>query len=145
MTTLRHDRTHTSWRKMKERCFNPNSAKWKYYGGRGITVCARWRDSFASFLLDMGERPLGMTLDRIDNNGNYEPGNCRWATQLEQVRNRRDTIMVDVAGRVLPLKSACDELGVTFAQVWWRMQAGVPAADALALAHASNSFSAGRA
>ena len=74
---------------MKTRCTNPKSDGWKYYGERGISVCDRWLHSFESFLADMGERPEGMTLDRIDNDCNYEPDNCRWTTPVEQVRNRR--------------------------------------------------------
>lgn len=80
--------TYGSWRGMRNRCSNPKAAHWADYGGRGITICERW-NSFELFLEDMGERSEGMSLDRINNNGNYEPLNCRWATQSEQVRNQR--------------------------------------------------------
>lgn len=80
--------THVSWRKMIDRCEQP-SQQWEHYGARGIRVCDSWRQSFKAFLSDMGERPEGKTLDRIDVDGNYEPGNCRWATPKEQAANKR--------------------------------------------------------
>jgi hypothetical protein len=80
--------TWYSWSKMRERVLNPNHVKYHLYGGRGISIDSRW-DSFENFLADMGERPEGRSLDRIDPEGNYGPDNCRWATSLEQRHNRR--------------------------------------------------------
>jgi hypothetical protein len=79
---------------MIARCENPNYHHFHRYGGRGIRVHASWRDSFVAFRADMGERPAGTTLDRIDNDGNYEPGNCRWATSVQQRHNRGDVANV---------------------------------------------------
>lgn len=88
----KHSPAYRSWAAAKARCTNPRDGKWKDYGGRGITMCARWRRSFTAFLDDMGTRPTGTSLDRYpDNDGNYEPGNCRWATPLEQRHNQRRT------------------------------------------------------
>jgi hypothetical protein len=81
-------RTYRIWKGMHTRCTNPRRADYKHYGGRGIRICERWSD-FRNFIADMGECPPGLTLERNENNGNYEPGNCRWATQLEQVHNQR--------------------------------------------------------
>jgi len=93
--------TYTSWSAMKSRCYNANDEHFHNYGGRGIKVCDRWLDSFENFLADMGERPKGMTLDRIDNNGNYEPENCRWADAPTQKHNSRQTKLTPLAARVI--------------------------------------------
>ena len=82
----KHLPTYRSWSAAKGRCNNPAN---KYYGARGIKMCERWMNSYANFVADMGERPEGLFIDRINNDGNYEPGNCRWATRSEQERNKR--------------------------------------------------------
>lgn len=88
--TAAHTRTYRSWRSMKQRCSVQTNKSYKNYGARGIRVCDRWMNSFEAFLEDMGERPPGNTLDRYpDNDGDYEPGNCRWATWEQQASNRR--------------------------------------------------------
>jgi len=79
--------TYTTWNSMRTRCLNPNASNYHRYGGRGITICSRW-NSYEKFVQDMGKRPEGLTIDRIDPNGNYEPSNCRWATAMVQRHNR---------------------------------------------------------
>ena len=87
---------HQTWDDMRQRCNNPKTKQWKDYGGRGIE---NRFTLFAQFHAELGERPPGMTLDRIDNDGHYEPGNVRWATRAEQQRNRRDPVFVEIRGR----------------------------------------------
>lgn len=119
--------TYTSWRKMRERCHNPRATQWAWYGARGITVCERWRHSFENFLADMGARPMGMTLDRIDPNGNYEPSNCRWELLKRQQRNQRKTIKLGCES----LRDVCEEKGVSFDAAYQRLRRGITDADVL--------------
>lgn len=96
---------YNTWAQMKARCYNSKSHNYINYGARGITVCDRWKNSFGAFLKDMGPRPSPKhSIDRINNNGNYEPNNCRWATNSEQVRNQRNTrLNIDVAREIRAL------------------------------------------
>lgn len=96
-------RTYRIWKAMRTRCRNPKLRQYKDYGGRGITVCARW-DSYSNFLIDMGEVPEGRSIDRIDVDGNYEPSNCRWATSLEQARNTRRNKTVAPVGKTVHIE-----------------------------------------
>lgn len=91
--------TYKSWTSMRVRCLCRTANNYAPYGGRGIRICDRWLESFENFLADMGERPEGTTLDRIDNDGNYEPGNCRWATVAEQNRNKSTTKLTPMLAR----------------------------------------------
>lgn len=110
--------TYHTWRCMRSRCKNPNDQDYKYYGGRGISVCKRWDESFENFIEDMGERPENKTLDRIDSNKNYEPENCRWATAKEQARNKRDTVKITYKGKVYPLAHWVDIFGINYSTLW---------------------------
>ena len=109
--------THNTWKMMVQRCCNPNHQAFNRYGGAGITVCERWK-TFANFLADMGERPDGKTLDRINGKGNYEPGNCRWATWEEQHANKDWALKVD--GEMLI--RLCEERGLPYQTIWTRIK-----------------------
>lgn len=87
-----------TWLQIKQRCLNPKNQAYKFYGGRGIKVCERWANSFPAFVQDMGERPEGYSIDRIDPNGNYEPSNCRWASKKDQMLNTRVVRTVVIEG-----------------------------------------------
>lgn len=113
--------TYETWKGIKERCQNRKHVQFRNYGGRGIRLCERWQ-SFEGFLSDMGERPLAHSIDRIDNDGNYEPGNCRWATDDQQRINKRTTFRVMYCGEVRPLAEVTAALGVNHARVYTRMR-----------------------
>jgi len=111
---MTHSRTYKSWLSMRARCNNPKEASYKNYGGRGIKVCDRWQNSFENFLADMGERPEETSLDRFpDKNGNYEPGNCRWATQRTQQNNKRSNRMIKMDDKELTVADWARETGIS--------------------------------
>lgn len=125
-------REYRAWINMISRCENPNTPGWENYGGRGISVCARWRASYAVFREDMGKRPgRGYSVDRIDNNGNYEPGNCRWATRETQMRNFRGNRIVEIDGKQMTLVEAVSERGLKYNTVLHRILRGQPIEEAL--------------
>ena len=104
--------TYRSWAAMIQRCTNPLRPSWKHYGGRGISFCQRW-GTFDNFLGDMGERPKGTSLDRVDVDGNYTPANCRWADGKTQARNSKQVVWVEINGVRRRLVEWCEILGVS--------------------------------
>ena len=123
-------RTYHSWRSMMMRCYYEKCDGYKYWGGRGITVCERWHD-FANFLADMGEKPWGCSLDRINNNGNYEPSNCRWSSVSEQANNKRSSRLLSLDGRTQTMEQWAKELGVRSHAIAKRLRRGWPVEQAL--------------
>jgi hypothetical protein len=120
---LVHKSNYKRWRGMLDRYYNPNDSKFKNYGGRGISVCSRWHD-IAFFNEDMGDPPNEYSIDRINNDGNYEPGNCRWATREEQARNTSATVLLEYKGATKPLAEWADKLGLNYGMVWQRIKRG---------------------
>lgn len=118
---------------MLSRCTNPQATGFANYGGRGIRVCDRWREDFRNFLADMGERPSGTTLDRIDVNGDYTPGNCRWADRTTQNRNARQVIRVNYAGREWKLVELAEACGIPLARLHARLRSGATIEEAVAM------------
>lgn len=111
---MSNTKTYSSWYSMIQRCTNKNNINYAKYGGRGISVCKEWMESFVNFVSDMGSRPTGKTIDRVDVNGNYEPSNCRWATQAEQNKNKRKIVVWTIHGKKYDcLKDASLDLGVS--------------------------------
>lgn len=116
---------------MRQRCLNPQSRDYTRYGGRGIRICDRWND-FALFLDDMGCRPSpDHSLDRIDNNGDYCPENCRWATDIEQANNKRINKYYEHDGRILTMKQWADEYGINYQALVDRLEKGMSISEAL--------------
>jgi hypothetical protein len=131
---LRHglsaSRTYKSWHSAMTRCTCRRNPAWKNYGGRGISVCERW-SSFENFLSDMGLRPEGTSLDRIDVNGNYEPGNCRWATRNTQANNTRANRHIEHEGRRQTMSMWAREIGIPVSTLHLRLNGGWPIDRAL--------------
>ena len=115
-------KTRQAWNHMKQRCYNPKDTGYKHYGGRGIQVCDRWLDSFENFLEDMGEVPYRLTLERVNNNGNYEPGNCKWTTQKRQQNNRRNNKIIEFNGKTHTMSEWADILGINSATLKKRLR-----------------------
>jgi len=117
---------YQTWANMIARCTSPALPSYKNYGGRGIKVCERWLNSFKDFCSDMGERPFGFTLDRINNDGNYEPSNCRWATATEQARNRQRSRFIVINGIKYHVAELQEKSGVNMRSIVYRASLGWP-------------------
>lgn len=117
-------REYNAWHHAKRRCSDPAVKQFADYGGRGIRMCARWVESFEAFLADMGPCPKGKTIDRIDNDGNYEPGNCRWATRTEQNNNTRASRFVVWNGERMTVAEASRRAGIDKMHVYSRLKIG---------------------
>lgn len=140
-TVQTHGRSATKeykiWTAMKSRCYNQNDHHYKNYGGRGIGVCDRWRYSFVNFFQDVGEIREGYSIDRINNDGNYEPGNVRWATPSEQMSNTRTNRYVTLYGERMNTSQAARKVGMTLAMFVYRSKHGRVPGVALLLKDAS--------
>jgi len=125
--------TYRIWIALRRRCYVETASGFALYGGRGVRVCARWA-SFENFLSDMGERPSGdHSIDRIDNNGNYEPGNCRWATDTEQARNKRNNVLLTAHGTTKTMAEWTEQSSVTTGAITYRLRTGWSPEDAVSL------------
>ena len=120
---LKFPRAYKSWKEMRQRCMNKNNRKYPDYGGRGIKVCDRWND-FDAFAKDMGERPKGASLGRIDNNGNYSPENCRWESPKQQANNTRRNIFITFRGETKTIAQWSNQTGLKAGTIRRRFHAG---------------------
>jgi hypothetical protein len=118
--------TYVTWQSMRQRCNDVGSDRYERYGAIGVTVCPEWTNSFAAFLQDMGPRPKGKTLDRIDNSLGYSKDNCRWATPKEQSHNRRTNVLIEFEGEMIPYAEAARRAGVNKYLIYDRMKRGWP-------------------
>jgi len=123
---------YKAWKAMKDRCFNPNNQYYSNYGGRGISVCDRWKNSFQNFFLDMGSRPTAKhSLDRIDNNADYFPKNCRWTTRVEQENNKRSNRFITIGCVTLTIAQWTKEMGYGQSVIQSRLKDGWSEFDAV--------------
>lgn len=116
--------TYNSWKAMKARCYQKNNSRYYNYGAKGITVCEEWKNSFATFVADMGERPQDCTLDRIDNAKGYLKENCKWSNKFEQARNHTKVINLHIDGETKTLAEWAAHFGIKYATVYVRYQKG---------------------
>ena len=123
--------TRQCYHDMKQRCLNQRHQQYKNYGARGITICARWLECFNNFLEDMGEKPIGLTLDRIDNEKGYSPDNCRWATPREQRLNQRSCTILSYQGLSMTVTEWAAKLGLNPVTVFSRLSRGCTTEEAL--------------
>jgi hypothetical protein len=118
---------YEAWAQMNSRCSNPNHRQWHRYGGRGIKVCDEWKDDFLAFLAHAGKRPSPEhSIDRIDNDGDYRPGNVRWATRKEQCRNKGNNTWINYKGERRLVIDVCEELGLSYQAIMKRRSTCVP-------------------
>jgi len=121
MASLNDIKAYRSWRMARARCFNPKNNRYPEYGARGITMCSRWANSFDTFLEDLGDAPSSKhSIERVNNDGNYEPGNCRWATNTEQSRNKTTNVLITHNGQMRTMAEWAEVLGIPYKTMHWR-------------------------
>jgi hypothetical protein len=123
----KESKTYFCWQNMLNRCYWEKGSHYSYYGGRGITVCDRWQgeSGFENFLADMGEKPEGKSIDRINTNGNYEPGNCRWSTDIQQANNKRNNVFITYHGETKTMAEWGRVLGIKLVTIKYRFDNGI--------------------
>lgn len=133
ITRKGHERAYTTWSAMKSRCYNKNHINYDAYGGRGIKVCDRWigENGFENFYNDMFPRPDGTSLDRIDNNADYCPENCRWSSKVEQANNTRRNKIIEYANKSMTAAQWAREIGIPYRTLQTRLRRGMPLEKAM--------------
>jgi hypothetical protein len=130
-----HGKEWTAWTAAKQRCFNDKHPQYANYGGRGITMHKEWADDFAKFYQHIGPAPgagRGVSLDRVDNNEGYEPGNVRWASTTQQLKNRRVTRIIEIEGQTMTANEACEKYNLPYSTIDARFRKGIRGADLVA-------------